>query len=169
MKWTCWIAALILCCGSVNADAGLFSSFGKGHGCHQDDSCCPTCAAPAECCPEPTCCAPAECCPAPTCCAPAAPECCAPQACHNECCPTAPSCCAPAECCPAEPTCCAPTECCDNACAPSYHCAPKKKGCLSRLFGIFKGKGGCHSNSCHQDSCCPEPSCCAPTCAAPCH
>jgi len=180
MKWTCWIAALVLCCGTVNADAGLFDCFGKKkHGCH-DDGCCPSCAAPADCCPEPSCCAPAcapECCApaacapacAPTCCAPAAPTCCAPSACNmNECCPAAPSCCAPVA-----PECCAPAACapecapaCDNGCTSNVCCKPKRKGCLSRLFSCFKRDRG---HGCHSNDCCPEPSCCAPSCAAPCH
>lgn len=170
MKWTCWIAALFLCCGSVTANAGLFDAFGGGHGCHDDGCCPPTCAAPADCCPEPSCCAPGnvgcapacpqECCPQPTCCAPAATCCnqggCCPQGCG----PVAgPSCCAPAA-----PACCDTNACCDTGCAPAHHCCqPKKKGCLSRLFDHFKRDRGCHG---HND-CCPQPSCCAPTCAAP--
>jgi hypothetical protein len=165
MKWTCWIAALVLCCGSVNANAGLFDGFGRGHKGHDCcpptcaapvDCCPPTCAAPADCCP-PVCAAPAACCPQPTCCAPAAPVCCAPPACPQECCPAAPSCCAPCA-----PVCAAPAACCDQGCAPVHHCRPAKKhrSCLSGLFDRFRrGRGhGCKVG--HHD-------CCPPTCAAP--
>lgn len=92
MKRTCWIASLLLCGGSVPADAGLFDGFVRHRrGCHED--CAPSCAAPAVCCEEPTCCAPSDCltygCGSaePTCCAPSAPGCCV---------PSAPSCCSPA-------------------------------------------------------------------------
>lgn len=157
MKWTCWIAALVVCCGTMNADAGLFG--GKGHG---SDCCPPTCAAPADCCP-PSCAAPSGCglfgnkgCDvAPTCCAPANPAHCAPACGPANCGPAAPSCCAPCE-----PVCAAPAACapaCDTACAPSYRPA-KKRGCLSRLFDhIRSGRGHGH----HHNDCCP-PSCAAP-------
>lgn len=75
MKRTCWVAALVLCCGSVPADAGHLGCFKKKSRCHQ--SCAPSCAAPAECCTtEPSCGAPAEC-------AASTPNCCAPVECHD--------------------------------------------------------------------------------------
>ena len=167
MKLLNWTAALVICCGSVSAQAGLF-------GCHKEASCC----APSSCCETPSCAAPCgttPCCEeaAPSCCAPAgngcceaAPSCCAPAG--NGCCEAAPSCCAPAGngCCEAAPSCCAPAECapacgngCDNGCTSHSGCGMKKKSCLSKMFDCFKKKRTCHSSGCDNG--------CAPTCAAP--
>ena len=95
--------------------------------------------------------------------------CCPDECCPAECCEE-PACCAPTECCE-EPACCVPNDCCEDDCAPSGGCrGGKRKGCLSRLFGLFGRNGGhgCLGGSgCCEDSCCPEECCPADCCEEP--
>jgi len=183
MKWMTLTAALLMCAGASEANAGLF---GGSSCCAPVNSCCggytQSCCAPA----APSCCKPRcgfgdwckrhfrkrSCCntcntcnAAPTCCAPVAPACAAPAmpACAA---PVAPAACAPAPHCaaPVAPTCCAPVApVAASCCAPVAHCAPKccaprtPRCCKPRCHRVRRCRSNCFGNS---NSCCAPKSCC---------
>lgn len=143
-RWLFAAAVLTLAVAfpAAPARAGWFSS----HGGHADD-CCPTCAAPPECCPQPACCAPVEC-------YPVAPECCAPgyDACGEVYCDGSYG------------------ECEEEGCLKRcfkklWHLEQRKNRCLKDTFFGWRDKGG---HGCHDEcaDCAPleyyQPGCATP-------
>lgn len=146
-RWMISLVALTLAVAfqASSAQAGLFSSHG---GCHDND-CCPTCAAPTDCCTQPTCAAPVAC--APSCSAPA-----------TECCTTAmPSCATPGmyyDGCGGDVYCDGCYDECERECRLKrvgrrlWHREKRKNACLKRTFF-----GRCHrDDECYTGDCAPH-------------